>query len=146
VSGFLEEVKTLISARSRFHGAVLDQLHLAYIEIVSPNFMNQRQLPERKVFIPPPENTEISSAEDKIQAEERIFDKAEEAEALSLQRLDLEKKLLEKKALEVALEAAKKAEDTKAEELLVVQIEKNAADIKGLQEELKGPEEENKKD
>ena len=53
VHGLLENVKTIITARSRLHGRVLDALHNANIEIVSPTFMNQRQVNET-IFIPKP--------------------------------------------------------------------------------------------
>ena len=44
VSAFLDDVGNLISKRSELNAHVLDALHEAGIEIVSPNFMNQRQL------------------------------------------------------------------------------------------------------
>jgi small conductance mechanosensitive channel len=40
VGGLLEDVKTLVSTNSSLRAAMLDQLHEARIEIVSPNFMN----------------------------------------------------------------------------------------------------------
>lgn len=77
VAGVLEDVKSLISARSRLREAVLDSLHAAGIEIVSPNFMNTRAIAEGKVFIPEP--TRKVAAEKATQAEDVVFDKAEEA-------------------------------------------------------------------
>ena len=44
VAGLLTEVKALVSSRSRLRARVLDALHRGGIEIVSPTFMNQRQL------------------------------------------------------------------------------------------------------
>jgi hypothetical protein len=70
-------VKSLLSARSRLHKAVLDALHNADIEIVSPSFMNQRPQPDGLKMIaksPGPTKQEEASPEDVI------FDKAEEAE------------------------------------------------------------------
>ena len=81
-AGFLEEVKYLISAESKLRASMLDTLHEAKIEIVSPTFMNQRQLSEDRVFIPKAERagkTEAPAAEEP-RPEERIFDKAELAE------------------------------------------------------------------
>ncbi|MFZ1862972.1 MAG: mechanosensitive ion channel domain-containing protein [Polyangiales bacterium] len=81
-AGFLEEVKYLISAESKLRASMLDTLHEAKIEIVSPTFMNQRQLSEDRVFIPkaePAAKTEAPAAEEP-RPEERIFDKAELAE------------------------------------------------------------------
>ncbi|MBW2380297.1 MAG: mechanosensitive ion channel, partial [Deltaproteobacteria bacterium] len=51
-AGFLEEVKYLISAESELRECMLDALHRAGIEIVSPTFMNQRQLAADRMFIP----------------------------------------------------------------------------------------------
>ncbi|MGD8605885.1 MAG: mechanosensitive ion channel [Myxococcales bacterium] len=81
-AGFLEEVKYLISAESKLRECMLDALHEASIEIVSPTFMNQRQLPEGRVFIPKPERARKSEpAPEESRPEERIFDKAELAES-----------------------------------------------------------------
>lgn len=81
--GFLEDVKTLITARSNFKKSILDTLHLNQVEIVSPTFVNQRPQKEGAVFIP--QGSRILQpgllTEEKKAAEEIIFDKAEEAEA-----------------------------------------------------------------
>ena len=49
IAGFLPEVKRLLSARSRLRTCVVDALHAADVEIVSPMFMNQRQLSQTAV-------------------------------------------------------------------------------------------------
>ncbi|MGB5311514.1 MAG: hypothetical protein WBN38_05540, partial [Polyangiales bacterium] len=91
VAGFLEDVKYLISAESKLRGSMLDSLHQAGIEIVSPTFMNQRQLKPGKIFIP--EGSQRAkpkvSQVDEIHPEERMFDKAEiaESEAKAEERL-----------------------------------------------------------
>ncbi len=77
VAGVLEDVKSLISARSRLREAALDALHAAGIEIVSPNFMNTRAIAEGKMFIP--KLTRKVATEKATQAEDVAFDKAEEA-------------------------------------------------------------------
>jgi small-conductance mechanosensitive channel len=64
VSGLLEDVKQLLSARSRLKAKVLDSLHEGGVEIVSPNFMNQEPLPT-------------------ISPEAVMFQKAEEAASLA---------------------------------------------------------------
>lgn len=77
ISGLLTEVKSLLSARSRLHKAVLDALHNADIEIVSPSFMNQRPQPDGlKMIAKSPAHTKQEEAS----PEDVIFDKAEEAE------------------------------------------------------------------
>jgi len=82
-SGMLVEVKHLISIRSRLREMMLDNLHQAGIEIVSPAFMNTRALPEQKVFIPHrsvPKTEEKSGTEPGI--EKLVFDIADEAESV----------------------------------------------------------------
>jgi len=81
VAGLLVEVKRLISARSRLRASVLDALHAAGIEIVSPNFMNQRVYDPSASFIPR-RVRETSADESTLTPEELVFDKAEEAESL----------------------------------------------------------------
>lgn len=81
-AGLLTDVKRLITARSNLNGAVLDGCHEAGIEIVSPAFMNQRQVNDVE-FIPrrryrPRLDDEIA-AEDLPEA--MLFDKAEQAES-----------------------------------------------------------------
>ena len=86
-AGFLAEPKKLLSARSLLRGKVMDELHGAGIEIVSPSFMNTRALGDSPKFIPRPETKQASSAPEKSTgAEDVAFDKADEAEALDEQR------------------------------------------------------------
>nr|WHW29706.1 putative mechanosensitive ion channel [uncultured bacterium] len=80
VAGLLEDIKSLISARSNLLAAMLDALHAAGIEIVSPNFMNTRALPEGKIFIPAAASKH--AAPQQIDAEKIAFDKAEEAASI----------------------------------------------------------------
>jgi small-conductance mechanosensitive channel len=80
-AGFLEQVKYLISAESELRECMLDSLHRAGIEIVSPTFMNQRPLKPEQVFIPKvrhPVKTPLAA--DESRPEERMFDKADLAE------------------------------------------------------------------
>jgi small-conductance mechanosensitive channel len=81
-AGFLEEVKYLISAESELRECMLDALHRAGIEIVSPTFMNQRQLAAERVFIPDVRQATPSKpyTPEEAHPEERMFDKAEQAE------------------------------------------------------------------
>lgn len=75
-AGFLAEVKHLLSARSKLRECILDELHGAGIEIVSPHFMNQRQLAEGRRVLPPARP--VVAAGTSGEAEEIIFDKADE--------------------------------------------------------------------
>lgn len=83
VAGLLEDVESLISARSRLRESMLDALHVANIEIVSPTFMNSRVYADDRAFIPEPSLSMRKPAQSK--AEAIVFDKA--AEAASLEEL-----------------------------------------------------------
>jgi len=91
-AGFLGEVKFLISAESKLRACMLDALHEAGIEIVSPTFMNQRQLSADRLFIPKQSKAAepTPKAADESRPEERMFDKAElaESEAKLMQELE----------------------------------------------------------
>ena len=88
VAGMLEDVKSLISVRSRLREKMLDVLHEAGIEIVSPNFMNTRAISENMVFVPQPPVTE--QPEQVVSAEELAFDKAEQASSVEDIRKQIE--------------------------------------------------------
>lgn len=104
VYGLLTEIKTVLSAQSRLNAMILDALHDANIEIVSPNFMNQRPVGET-VFIP----KKVKKHEEVVQTEspeDKIFDKAEEAESIEKRKerlTDIDTKL---KALNEELKTA----------------------------------------
>lgn len=77
VSGLLTDTKRLLSVRSKLNASVLDALHGAGVEIVSPAFMNQRQLGDQ-VMIPTP-RAAVPHAKSSPTPEAVMFDKAEEA-------------------------------------------------------------------
>lgn len=87
VSGFLAEVKWLITARSNLSRSVLDILHKNGIEIMSPAYMNQRRLPEDRKVIPV--SVPGESSEKPVIAEDIVFDKAEEAEKVEKEKREL---------------------------------------------------------
>jgi small-conductance mechanosensitive channel len=78
-AGFLTEIKHIITTRSNLRKSVLDSLHAAEIEIVSPTFMNQRQLSGAERFVPAAMRRTPKPVEQTPEA--RIFDKADAAEA-----------------------------------------------------------------
>jgi len=83
VAGLLTDVKRFLTARSRLRQEMLDKLHGAGIEIVSPSFMNQRVFPVEKEFIPKPSRVRVEPEAEAAPAPEAIvFDKADEAESL----------------------------------------------------------------
>ncbi len=109
VSGFLEEPKRLISMRSQLYGCVLDKLHSNGIEIMSPAYMNQRQLRDGVNTIP--YTVPAAPAEErKMSAEDMAFDKAEQAEGIENERSQL---LEEISSLEKDIKAATEEEQKK---------------------------------
>jgi hypothetical protein len=126
VNGLLKDVKSLLTAKSHLHEAVLDSLHRGGIEIVSPNFMNQRPLPDGTLIIPKRMRKKLDGEE--TAAEEIVFDKAEEAEKKEFAHQQLVTRLTE---LEEALKAAPSDERKSLEERIkqtreaMIELEKN---------------------
>lgn len=79
VTGLLSETRRLLTARSDLRIAMLDRLHSAGIEIVSPAFMNQRQLDPAEPMIPV---SPLTRAVDRGDFESLVFDKADLAESV----------------------------------------------------------------
>jgi small-conductance mechanosensitive channel len=82
VAGLLTDVKEILSTRSRLRARMLDALHHASIEIVSPGFVNARMIKEGDRFIPPEARSD-SPATQSPKPESLVFDKAEQAESLA---------------------------------------------------------------
>jgi small-conductance mechanosensitive channel len=98
IAGLLVEVKSMLSARSRLHKAVLDQLHKANIEIVSPSFMNQRPQTSGERMIPNISQKATAEEQQKTHVEEKapediLFDKAEQAAAVDKERQEIEQQI-----------------------------------------------------
>jgi len=111
VAGLLEEVKSLISARSKLRAAMLDSLHGAGIEIASPNLMNSRVLADDKLLIPPPSVSKETA--EAVTAEEVAFDKADEAASLEAIRKAME--AIEAELATLDQKEVKNPEERKAE-------------------------------
>jgi small-conductance mechanosensitive channel len=117
VAGFLPEVKQLLTARSNLRAMMLDTLHDAKVEIVSPTYMYQRQTGGEARSLPPKTRSYWQSAavaEDKI-PEELIFDKAEQAEKLHKLGDMREKLAADLKELESRLKKAELEEQIQLE-------------------------------
>lgn len=84
VCGFLPEMKHPLSSRSNLRKKVLEHLHGNGVEIVSPSFMNQRQLDPTIPVMPeqPVMYSQHPVEKESPAPEEKIFDKAEEAASL----------------------------------------------------------------
>jgi len=103
VSGLLTEIKGLLSAKSRLHTAILDELHNNGVEILSPNVVAQRITDPTRAFIPEPRATIKNNAVKDEIPEELAFDKAEQAEQ---HELELEAKKAQREQLTVACDNA----------------------------------------
>ena len=119
VSGKLGDTKTFLGSRSALHRSVLDTLHGAGVEIVSPTFMNQRQVNRNERFIP---DIDEHRAEDPKRArgpDNLVFDKADRVERVEdlrqrLTDLDAEIGELGEKAKTLEPEAAEEFNQTLA--------------------------------
>lgn len=78
VAGLLEDIRSLISAKSSLLTAMLDALTRENIEVVSPNFMNTRQLAAEHKVLPARTRPRTQEAAPTL-VEDVAFDKAEEA-------------------------------------------------------------------
>ena len=126
VSGLLTDVKWLISARSELFRSVLDTFHGEGIEIMSPTFMNQRQIGEDQKIVPIAK--QVTTSEERVAAEEVVFDKAEKAE-----KTDSEKK---KTAQEIEeLEASLKEASEEEKKRIKEEIETKKERLEALAEE-----------
>jgi small-conductance mechanosensitive channel len=113
VAGFLAEVKHLLTARSNLRRKILDVLHGADIEIVSPTVMNQRRLPDDARIMPARTDPKRDLPDDE-KPEDRIFDKAEEAGERESLKVELEEQEETKATLETSI---KEADDSRRPEL-----------------------------
>lgn len=119
ISGLLEEAKRLISAKSTLYAHVLDELHGKGIEIVSPNFMNQRQMPADTTVIPTVPAFRVPDL-DKTLAEDIVFDLAEKAETLAEKKKYLYARI-EQLSLEIKEEADK--DQKKSKQILIERMQ-----------------------
>ena len=125
VSGFLEDTKHVISSQSSLYGCVLDTLHGQGIEIMSPSYMNQKQLRDDSRVIPPA--TAVPAPDDQnTSAEEIVFDKAEQAEKLENEKLQLKQEI---ERLERAIKESTDEEEKKRQQEAVKQKRQTLASL-----------------
>jgi small-conductance mechanosensitive channel len=97
INGMLTDISKYFTVTSKLNANVMDHLHKEGIEIVSPNFMNQRQVNDIQ-FIPKITKESKPAADEKL-PEEIVFDKAIKADKIdekieSLEKIDEEIKQL----------------------------------------------------
>jgi small-conductance mechanosensitive channel len=89
VSGRLADTKKFLGSKSVLHREVLDTLHRAGVEIVSPNFMNQRQITGEGAVIPEvAAEIPVAPTRDR-DPDSLVFDKADQVEKVEDLRLRL---------------------------------------------------------
>ncbi len=87
IAGFLEDPRSMLAARSKLRGSILDVLSDEGIEIMSPMFIARRSVSNAPLL---PDGAEASDDETwRPSAEHRVFDKAERAGQLESARRDL---------------------------------------------------------
>lgn len=108
VCGFLPSIDNLLSARSSLRKTILEQMHGNGVEIVSPSFMNQRQLDPLLKVIPeqPVLRAGRKPGKNSTAPEAKIFDKAVEAASIEELKLNLEKAREELKQARDAVKAS----------------------------------------
>lgn len=124
ICGFLPSLDNLLSSRSNLRKTILEQMHGNGIEIVSPAFMNQRQLePGSKVIPEQPVLQSRRKRETASQAPEaKIFDKAVEAASIEELKERLGKTQEQLKAARSALkEAAEEQRETLEREVAALE-------------------------
>lgn len=136
ISGFLEEPKRLISARSNLFSCVLDTLHSHDIEIMSPSFMNQRKIGDNAKIIPSITAVKTPEAPESS-AEDIAFDKAEQAEQVENEKLQVKQEI---EKLEVSLKQVANEDEKKVKKEA---LEKMQERLKSLEERPKSSESEN---
>ncbi|MCJ7756135.1 MAG: hypothetical protein MUP13_16360, partial [Thermoanaerobaculales bacterium] len=80
VSGKLADTKTFLGSTSVLHRSVLDTLHGAGVEIVSPTFENQRRITADQNFIPDIDEERIVDPKRDHGPDTLVFDKADKVE------------------------------------------------------------------
>jgi small-conductance mechanosensitive channel len=111
IHGKKEKNKKLLDSMSRLNAMVLDSLHEVGIEIVSPNFMNQRQVSDQ-TFIPKKERAPEVDLQLTQDTDSLIFEKAEKAETIEERKIRIER--VEQKIKELQ-ELIKKSSDAEKE-------------------------------
>lgn len=121
VAGFLADVNSLLTARSRLMRETLDSFHQAGVQIMSPTFMGQWRLEADQRILPAAAAAPApATAEPEAVPEEIIFDKADQA--ASIEKLENERQRLVEQAKTLA--AAKPRDDA-----AIARIERQVAEI-----------------
>ena len=107
-AGLLRDPTRLFAASSLLRGSMLDRLHAAGIEIVSPQYMNQRRLAVGQRVAPPRRGGRDGADDPLLPREDVVFDKAEQAVSAEKLRSHLER--LSRKAAELGKEMSREGD------------------------------------
>ncbi len=132
VSGLLLDVKSLISTRSRLRECMLDALHEAGIEIVSPTIMTTRALDPKSSIRPQRNRKSVSKAQNA--PEDLAFDKAEEAASIEEIRqliVGISARIKEEKSSHEDLDALKDQKQKLEEQLQEAETRRKEAEQSG---------------
>jgi len=143
VAGFLQDVESILSTRSRLRKAVLAEARKAGMEIVSPRFMNQRPV-TGAVIAPEPAKPKAGQAQPEVgekDFEKLVFDKAEDAQRIEQVEAKLAEARARAKELATELKAAD-AEGKPAVEARLAQSEGVVRFLERLHERLEAKREE----
>lgn len=134
VHGLATDINTLLSSRSKLNACVLDSLHQAGVEIVSPSFRNQRMV-DSQTFIPEArvESSGKVKRAESHEPESVIFDKANKAEKVDQTRKQVEK--LEEQIKEIS-DQIKEASDSEQKDKLKTKQDKTKQKIEQLKEQV----------
>jgi len=91
VCGLLTDVESVLTARSELNRQLLNTLHQAGVEVASPTIT--RHITQSEDIRILPERTTPVAEENRVKAEEIVFDKAREIERLSALTKDLQQQL-----------------------------------------------------
>ncbi len=130
VAGFSSDVQSMLTTRSNLCKEMLDALHHANVEIMSPTFMTQRQIKQDDAIIPTRSRRSVQKVPTEHTPEAVIFEKANRAAGLEALK-DQHDKVREELA-EIGVNKAKGEERDKQSERR--QVLESAAD--GLLQEI----------
>ncbi|MDY0288821.1 MAG: mechanosensitive ion channel family protein [Sphaerochaeta sp.] len=128
--GLLEEPTERLSKTSELHKAVLQTLHAKGMEIASPTLMDRREFAKADQYVPKASTKTKTKAKDEDVIEEKVFDKADEAQSLEDLRQSHEKKKKE-------LAALKKGDDPSKKEGLEDEVKTLADELAQREKEKK---------
>lgn len=131
VAGFLKDVESILSTRSRLRKAVLVEARAAGLEIVSPSFMNQRQVRAAVIAEAPASAPDHESPAEngEKEFEKLVFDKAEDAQRVE----QVEAKLAEARARGKALAAELRASEAEGKAAVQAKISQNEGVVRFLE-------------